>query len=393
MNVIKQRTKSDRCPGTSPTQYFHRNAIPPLVLIAVAMMLSSCDLLGSDEETSLRAGRVLVANGGNFSDQNGSITSFDPLSGVVEQSPVMSGFLQSIVEREGVLYALLNTFSIGRIDMLDSESLALTAQINNVPAPRSMVFLSDTAYVTNFVFGSNGHVSVIPSGSGSVERSIEVGVNPEGLIRSGATLYVANSGALGSGNTISVIDTRTNEVETRTVPCDGPHDLFGGNGSDVIVACTGKTVYNEDFSEVVEQSNGSVLFYDASLQMMKGKIDLNVQLGSTNGTILGTYVDSTGELYLVDGATNTIFRIDTGLRTIDRTVQLDFSADVTGISGIAYDELEKRLYVGRFPKSSAGPFPDFTASGTVEIYDRSFDVTDSFLAGISISQILLLKDE
>ena len=120
MNVIKQRTKSDRCPGTSPTQYFHRNAIPLLVLMVVAMMLSSCDLLGSDEETSLRAGRVLVANGGNFSEQNGRITSFDPLSGVVEQSRVMSSLLQSIVEREGVVDALLTTFLIGRVDSEDS---------------------------------------------------------------------------------------------------------------------------------------------------------------------------------------------------------------------------------------------------------------------------------
>ncbi|MCH7496134.1 MAG: hypothetical protein IH825_08620, partial [Candidatus Marinimicrobia bacterium] len=98
----------------------------------------------------------------------------------------------------------------------------------------------------------------------------------------------------------------------------------------------------------------------------------------------------TGELYLVDGTTNTIFRIDTVTRRITREVQLDSGSGLTGISGIAYDDQDERLYVGRFPMSSAGPFPDFTTSGTVEIYDRNFEVSDSFLAGISISQILLL---
>jgi len=86
-----------------------------LVLLAIALTLSSCDLLRSDDENPPLVSRVIVANGGNFSDQNGSITSFDPSSGIVDQLPAMSGFLQGIAAREGKLYALLNTFSVGRI--------------------------------------------------------------------------------------------------------------------------------------------------------------------------------------------------------------------------------------------------------------------------------------
>lgn len=358
-----------------------------LVLLATALTLSSCDLLRSDDENPPLVSRVIVANGGNFSDQNGSITSFDPSSRIVDQLPAMSGFLQGIAEHKGKLYALLNTFSVGRIDVLDTESFGITAQINNVVAPRSIVFASESAYVTNFVFGSSGHVAVISLESGSVIRTIEVGSNPEGMIISGTMLYVANSGA---GNTISIIDMGTNDVDTRSVACDAPRDLFGGNGDDIIVACTGKTVYNDDFSEIIEQTNGSVLFFGASLDVFKGRIDLDVQLGSTNGTGIGTYIDSTGELYIINGTTNTIFRVDTLTRKITREVQLDSGSGLTGISGIAYDDQDERMYVGRFPMSSAGPFPDFTTSGTVEIYDRNFEISDSFLAGISISQILLL---
>lgn len=386
------------CSATAATRHAAPSCFLPgqflrlLVPFALIFTLSACELLESSDDNVPRVSRVLVANGGNFGDQNGRITSFDPASGTVEESPVLSGFLQGMAEHEGQLFTLLNTFSVGRIDVLDTESFAKSAQIDELIAPRSIAFAQNSAFVTNFIFGSNGHISVISLESGRVVSNVDVGVNPEGIIISGSNLYVANSGDLGDGGTISIVDTQSFDVETILVPCDGPRDLFGTGGNHILVACTGKTVFSSDFSEVIEQTNGSILFYDASLEVLEGRIDFDVQLGSTNGTGVGEYVESSGELYLMDGATNTIFVVDVSRRQIARREQLGSAEGLTGISGIAYDARDERLYVGRFPKSSAGAFPDFTSSGTVEIYDRNFNTVDSFLAGVSISQILLLED-
>ena len=357
---------------------------------ALSFGLSACEIFGSDGDDPVDTSGVLVANGGNFGDQNGTITSFDPASGIVTHTPPMAGFLQGLAAEDDRVYAMLNTFSVGHIDVLDDETLDPVSQVAGVAAPRFMVFGENVAYVSNFVFGSAGHVAIVSLGTNTVDRTVQVGQNPEGLLLEGGSLYVANNGNLGDGNTISVMDTATDNVVNRVVPCDGPRDLFGGGSNGIIVVCSGKTVYSADFTEILEQTNGAVLFYDDALDVLESRIDLAFQPVSTNGTASGTFVDSEDELYLMDGNSNSITRVDTGSRLVTSQVQLSTSGGLTGISAIAYDEDEDRIYVARFPVSSAGPFPDFTTSGTVEIYSRTFELTESFVAGISISQILLL---
>jgi hypothetical protein len=358
------------------------------MILFMSIVLSACEILGSDGgDEPVTTTTVLVANGGNFGDQNGSLTTFDPVSGIVDQQSPMSGFLQGIAADGDNIYALLNTFSVGRVDVLESSTLAPVDQINDVAAPRFMAFGADEAYVSNFVFGSAGHVSVISRMSNTVEKTIQVGENPEGVVLSGTSLFVANNGSLGAGNSVSVVDTNTDNVITRTVPCDGPRDIFNDDTAGLIVICSGKTVYSADFSEILEQTNGAILFFDSDLDMLENRIDLSFQPLSTNGTAAGTFVPSQAELYVIDGTANSVTRVDTNSRLVTSQVQLSTSGGLTGISGIAYDEAQDNIYIGRFPVSSAGPFPDFTASGTVEIYTRTFELTDSFLAGISISQI------
>ena len=361
-----------------------------MLTVFMSIGLSACELIGSGNDGEIsRSGTVLIANGGNFGDQNGTITSFDPQTGVVDQHAPMSGFLQGLVANDGKIYALLNTFSIGRVDVLKAETLSPIDQIADVTAPRFMVFGADLAYVSNFVFGSNGHVSVISLSTNAVQKTIPVGENPEGLLLDGAFLFVANNGSLGDGNTVTVIDTKTDNTVNRTVPCDGPRDILGGGNDGIIIICSGKTVYNADFSEVLERTHGAILFFDSSMDMLEDQINLNFQPLSTNGTAAGTFAASKNELYVIDGDANTITRINTESRAVTSQVQLSTAGGLTGISGIAYDESENEIYVGRFPISSAGPFPDFLTSGTIQIYSRTFELTGSFLAGVAISQILI----
>jgi len=361
-----------------------------MLTVFMSIGLSACELIGSGNDGEIsRSGTVLIANGGNFGDQNGTITSFDPQTGVVDQHAPMSGFLQGLVANDGKIYALLNTFSIGRVDVLEAETLSPIDQIADVTAPRFMVFGSDLAYVSNFVFGSNGHVSVISLSTNAVQNTIPVGENPEGLLLDGAFLFVANNGSLGDGNTVTVIDTKTDNTVNRTVPCDGPRDILGGGNDGIIIICSGKTVYNADFSEVLERTHGAILFFDSSMDMLEDQINLNFQPLSTNGTAAGIFVASKNELYVIDGDANTITRINTESRAVTSQVQLSTAGSLTGISGIAYDERKNIIYVGRFPVSSGGPFPDFTTSGTIQIYSRTFELTESFLAGVAISQILI----
>jgi len=336
---------------------------------------------------------VLVANGGNFGDQNGTISSYDPKTDEVRHSPSLNGFLQGLLLDGTNLYALVNTFSVGRVHILDLETMGLIRLLENLPAPRSMVVVGGTAYVSNLVFGSNGVVVPVTVSTNESDDPIAVGDVPEGIVEIGGRIYVANSGILGSGSTLSAFDVGEQVARTIEVSCDGPRDLFVKNPVVLIILCTGKTVFNDDFTQILLKTNGAILFFATDSETVTNRIDLDTQLGATNGTVAGHYDSVAEELYATAGDVNAIYRINTRTYALDETFVLAPDDGLIGLSGIAYDARSERLYVGRFPRSSAGAFPDFTSSGSVVILDRDGTELSSFTVGPAPSQILFLDAE
>ena len=74
---------------------------------------------------------------------------------------------------------------------------------------------------------------------------------------------------------------------------------------------------------------------------------------------------------------------------IDLILSIPPEDGLIGLSGIAYDSGSELLYVGRFPRSSAGEFPDYTSSGTVLAINSFGEIETSFQVGPAPSQILL----
>lgn len=356
----------------------------------MAVLISGCDVLGDDDETVSVASSVIVANGGNFSDQNGFITGYNIESGDSQHYSSVGGFLQGLYLDRGNIYALVNTFSEGRIDVIQRESMSVVSQITSLPAPRDAVRVGETLFVTNFIWGSPGQVIPVNLPTGETGAAIEVGEVPEGIIEIGGKVFVANNGSGGSETTLSVIDPLARQVtHTLDVGCDGPRDLYEGKKGVLIVVCAGKTLYSPDFTEIIEQTNGKIVFVNADTFNILGSIDLPGQAASTNGTETAFYSSETRELFVTLAATNTIITIDTASRTIQNRLELSAGDGHTGLSGIAYDAHRDRLFAGRFPVSAGGPFPDFTSAGSVLIMSRDGSVESSFLAGVAISSIVL----
>lgn len=372
---------------------FYRTSVLFLCLSSLSLQ-TGCDVANSGNDVTGQNQRtVLVANGGNFGDQNGTISSYDPETEEVQHSPSLNGFLQGLVYDGVRLYALVNTFSIGRVSIVDPETMRAIGQMESLPAPRAMVIVGDTAYVTNLVFGSNGVVVPVSVSSNEAGDPIMVGEIPEGIAEIGGRIYVANNGNLGSGRTLSIFDVGEKGVRTIEVPCDGPRDLFVKSPVELIILCTGKTVYNDDFSQILSKTNGSVIFLATDSEIVTNRIDLDTQLGATNGTVAGHYASATEELYATAGDVNTIYRINARTHALEHMYVLEPENGLIGLSGIAYDATHERLYVGRFPRSSAGAFPDFTSSGSVVILNRDGTELSSFIVGPAPSQILLLETE
>ncbi len=363
-----------------------------LILALLTPTLSACDLVNSGQDRlSLRTTGVLVANGGNFGDQNGFLTSYDPATDAVVHGPSLDGFLHGLKVHDGRIYALLNTFSLGRIDIIDASTMERVGQYADLPAPRSMTVSGDVAYVASMVFGQNGTVHSVSMETGEFSDPLEVGSIPEGIVALGDRIYVANNGLLGGGTTLSRFDRGESTVSTIDIDCDGPRDLFVDNDDEIVVLCSGKTVYSDDFTSVLSRTPGQILFVDSQTETVRKRIHLETQLGTTNGTTAGYFSREASELYAVSGEDNSIYRIDTDMNEVVATIVLPPENGLVGISGIAYDASTERLYAGRFPKSGAGPFPDFTSSGTVVILDRDGVETGTFEIGPAPSQIVLLQ--
>ncbi len=365
-----------------------------LLVLSISLPLAGCDLVGSDDdEPSLQTTGVLVGNGGNFSDQNGSLTVYDPATGQTREAATFGAFLQTMRLDGDSLYVVTNTFSGGRINAFDASTVTRTSQVAAPSTPRAIApVAADKAYVTNTRFGSDEFVAVYNRTTGQfAEERIPVGTIPADVTTLGDRAYVANYGSGGAGTTLSVIDVVSNQVtDTIELGCDGPNELFVDEQDELVVVCQGKTVYNDDFTEIIEQTNGQVVFVNGTTGAVVERIELDQQVGSANGTQSAYYAPESEELYVLGGI-DAVLRFNTATNTAAGTVPLPPNDALAGASAIAYDGASQRLYVARI---AAGPAdgPDFRAAGSVVVLNRDGSTATTFTVGPAPSHIVLRQE-
>lgn len=360
-----------------------------MAILLFGMQAAGCEVLGGEEDSDPVATGVIVANGGNFSDQNGFLTVHDPLTGDTDHLMDMQGFVHGLELEGDRLYVIVNTFGPGRVDVFDAEDMVRIDQYGGLASPRDLVVHDGVVWVVGFTFGEPGEVVPVDPNTGEAGEAVRVGEVPQGVAAVGGVLFVANNGSLGAGTTLSVVDPDAGTLlDTVDTGCDGPRDLFTQDPSTLIVVCTGKTIYNDDFSQVIESTNGQILFVDAVERTVEARIDLPAQALSTNDSETAVLSQRTGELFVTMSAESRIAVVDARSRTLSQIVDVAPSAGLTGLSGIAYDAANDEIYVGRLPVG-AGPFPDFAAEGTVVVIGRDGAVRSSFDVGPSVSDIVV----
>ena len=363
--------------------------ILPLAAALLVLSISGCSLFDSDDDDDgddLPRGLV-VANGGNFGDQNGSLTVYDAETEQVRQLGDLGAFAHGLLIDGDLAYVALNTFADGRIDVVNLGSGSVVRQLG-APTPRSMAFSDDnTLVVTNLsAFGASGPepgiVSIINATSG--EPSADDGtadLYPEGVAVYGGLAYVANTGSLGSGSTVTVIDPDDGStVRTLDTGCDGPNEIWVDEDDEVVVVCEGKVVYNDDFTQIIEQTNGQVVFLDPTSGDVNTRIQLDDQAISASQSQNAYFDPESGEIYALAGSGEEVYRIDTGSNSLSATIDVPAQTDLTGLAAVAYDDGSERLYLARLAVGPDG-FQDFTSSGAVIILDRSGDLLGRFEVG------------
>lgn len=362
-----------------------------LCLLTLFATLTGCDLVGSDDSTETVSGKIVIANSGNFSAQDGSLTLYSPANNSTADADLDVAFINSLALHDGRLFVLDNTQSdnAGRITTFNaSRALNFIAlnpidQTQNPRPPRFIAFPSDAkAYVTNLSrFDDNFNpkpstVSVVDRADNTVETRVDVGRSPEGIAVTSGKAFVANS----ADGTLSVLNTSTDAVKgTVDLKCVKPKQVFVDGENEVAVVC-----------------KGEVLFLDPSDNSIQTRVSLGAPVASANATQSAFYSEQEEELYAVSGGafgsgTGEIFRVDTNANALGTTLSVPNNDKLIGISAVGYDAANQNLYVTRLPVNDSGG-PLYTANGTALVLNRKGNVVTQFETGNAPGYITVLTD-
>jgi len=378
-----------------------RTARSILPLLLGAVLLTGCDLFGTDDDDvrPLETTGVFVANGGNFTDQNGTITVFNPQSGRTTTPPSLelNAFVHSITLRGNRLYAQLNTdFSRGRVDIIDPDSLAIVNQSETLGAPRNVTFPEGNTS-RGYVSTLNGTVQRFDPASGDLEGSpVDIGPSASDLAVVESTVFTTipdSSLALSdtisnNGSSLAVFDAGApSSLRTIDLGCDGPSAIAQDEEGELVVVCTGRTTFSADFSEVLRRTDGEIVFVDPSDESVLERVPLNGQVGSNNGTQVAHYDSTSALLHAASTQNGEIFRVDTDANALIETIAVPEESSLTGIAALAYDGLARRLYVARSDVDEP-----FQSRGTVVVLGSSQNQIDQFVVGPGPSHIAIRRE-
>ncbi len=317
---------------------------------------------------------VYVANQGNFSDNNGSVTFFDANAPTPNSTQILEDFgtlLQSLTLHDRTLYILSNTSH--NVDIIDLFTHMRESPITGIPSPRYMaVVAADKAYDSNLY---DAQVTVIDLASRAVMGTIPVGTNPEDIAVVGNLAFVANSG-FGADSTVTVIvvaaDTVVSTIDTG---CDGPRHLEVDNEDEVWVFCNGNTVYNDDYTDVLERTNGAVVILDGTTGAVKATLPLDSQVGASSAGQDVFFAYQNQEMFLVRGSEKLILIFSTATNQYKETIAL---AGDENVGAVAYDCGRYELYAARLDADNP-----YTEAGFVTIHSRDGAILRQFATGIA----------
>ena len=215
--------------------------------LAAIMQLASCsddpapkiEIQGTQVTTAQKSPKmkgVFVLNEGNMGTNKASVDYFDYSNGKYylnlfpSTNPDITLGLgdtgNDIQVWNGKVYIVVNGSNL--VEVVDGKSFKHVASVT-IPSPRSIAFNGNYAYVTSYADPSDtsgasltkGSVYRINLNTNTVEGTVTVGYQPEGIACSNGRLFVANSGGYmypDYDHTVSVIDPALMTVE-KAIDC------------------------------------------------------------------------------------------------------------------------------------------------------------------------------
>ncbi len=229
------------------------------------IILSGCS---KDNPDPILSGKYtngyFVTNEGNFGNGNGSISFIDDFGNVENNvfannnSQLLGDVVQSMNIFNEKAYIVVNNSGKIIVSSLDSMNYLTTI---DVTSPRYLTQVSESkAYVTDW--GVNG-VHVLNLDNNTIRTTISCGIGPEAIVVNNGYAYVCNVGGWGLDNTVSIINTSTDIVETILTVGDKPNSLVVDANGAIWVLSGGYTEWRNQIWEHWEDVNNHYVNLEA----------------------------------------------------------------------------------------------------------------------------------
>jgi YVTN family beta-propeller protein len=332
-----------------------------LVLCVVLLMGCGKDTPGPTPAVDYGSG-IYMVNEGPFAQGTGSITyrSRDGMTLVQDVFGTVNGRpLGNIAQRMGIwgTTGLIVVNNAGKVEWVNRADFRSMGTTTGLELPSALLIDSSRglAYVTEWVnFTDHGRVALIDLNSRQIIQRFEVGHFPNALALQGNRLLVAN----GDENTLSEIDLDNRSVLGTINVGDRPHS-FVRRGNELWLLCGGTPSWAgvETPGSLWQIAPAPVLAYN-----------------------LPSATQHPADLCLHPDGQRFFARLDGGLSLLipnDATNRTDVQSVTTrSLYHVSVDPFDLR---GRIYGTDAG---NFQSNGMVYVYDPSFVVIDSFMAGV-----------
>ena len=310
---------------------------------------------------------VLVLNQGGFNVDNASVSFIsDTLSlennifATNNPGHVLGDTGQDIGFYGDKAYIVLNNSH--KIEIVNRYTFAHIATIeDDLINPRYITFANNKGYVTNWGDANSAtddYVAVIDLNNNTVTATIPVVEGPERILEHQGRLYVSHYGGYSIGNSVTVINTSSNTIQTTITTGDAPKFMEIEDNvlyilSEGMPSWTGAETAGK--LQVVNLSNHLVA---ASFDFPAGSHPSNL-------------VEEDGKLY---------YTVESGIYTMNLNATTLpaaplFNTAPQGVYGVyAFEVEDNRIYVG-----DAG---NFSANGKVYIYNLAGQIQKQFTVGV-----------
>ncbi len=252
------------------------------VILAVGMIsFLSCEKEDNEVRLEGYARGVFISCEGTFNANNGSVSWFDPDSGIVinylfeKVNGRPAGDVVQSVAVAGELAVIVANNS-QKIEVVNIETFESVSTITGFSYPRFFTYSGNgSGYLSNG--NLQGHVYRVELESGTITDTIEVGMGPEQMVIVNNYLYVANSGGWAFDNTVSVVDLNTNNVTATIGTGDVPVAMVADSYNNVWVLSRGKVVYNDTWTEIIEETDSRLV----RINTQTGEADRDIVIGKT----------------------------------------------------------------------------------------------------------------